>query len=331
MTRTRALIGVATTTLLAASMHASALADVPNVPAVPVPVPTVPSVQVPVPSVATPPAPTVAPPNTAQGPARLPSQGSGQGGPAAGGPPATPPAGSGSSGSGSWSPGSAPPAGAAPARSVPASSGSAHGGTAESQSPAARRRFDNRLRRRVVALQGCLPTLGRLERRVLILRAGVGAGATRPRSLVASRLKITESRVSAVERRALRHLGDADRRQRCSFSGSKSSAALDSAILDALDVLGPAAASGTPVRQGSDGNGGSQKSGGGGTGRTSGGVRGEAAQSAGPSGFVVRNPPAGGNDKLILLITGLAILVVITREVMRGPLFRRVRPYDDPR
>ena len=67
-------------------------------------------------------------------------------------------------------------------------------------------RRERRLRRTVHGLQGCLGALSGLERRVLMLRAGVGAGPPRTRSRVARRLDMSTRRVTRLEHRGVRNL-----------------------------------------------------------------------------------------------------------------------------
>jgi hypothetical protein len=58
----------------------------------------------------------------------------------------------------------------------------------------------------VLARRSCLDELSRPQRRVLELRAGVGAAAPRSRRAVAKRLRITVRRVTRLERTGLRAL-----------------------------------------------------------------------------------------------------------------------------
>jgi hypothetical protein len=68
------------------------------------------------------------------------------------------------------------------------------------------RKHDRALRRVVVRLQGCLARVPRAERRVLVLRAGVGIAHTRSRARVARITGLRRARVVLLERRGLRHL-----------------------------------------------------------------------------------------------------------------------------
>jgi hypothetical protein len=67
-------------------------------------------------------------------------------------------------------------------------------------------RRERRLRQVVGRLRGCLDGLPVLERRVLILRAGVGPGDPRSRARVARATDLSTRRVARLERRGLRRL-----------------------------------------------------------------------------------------------------------------------------
>ena len=67
-------------------------------------------------------------------------------------------------------------------------------------------RRERRLRRTVTRLRACLDGLPTLERRVLVLRAGLGPRHPRPRARVARVLDVSTTRVRRLERRGLRRL-----------------------------------------------------------------------------------------------------------------------------
>jgi hypothetical protein len=206
------------------------LAATPTLPSVRVPSVTVPSVAAPgvtTPSVTTPSVttPSVTVPrvprvpsvtggtntNTPSLPGRTPSSNSpaGGSGAATGGSGATSTGGGGGSGAAATTPG-------------------ARGGTGSRRSAAARRtavRRDRRLRRTVHGLQGCLGGLSGLEHRVLVLRAGVGAGPPRSRSQVARRLHIGARRVTRLEHRAVRRLRGLAGSGRCGTAAPTAGAA----------------------------------------------------------------------------------------------------------
>jgi hypothetical protein len=72
--------------------------------------------------------------------------------------------------------------------------------------PAPRERRERRLRQTVARLRGCLDSIGATQRRVLVLRAGIGAAAPHSRTAVADRLDTTVRAVRRAERRGLRSL-----------------------------------------------------------------------------------------------------------------------------
>jgi hypothetical protein len=70
----------------------------------------------------------------------------------------------------------------------------------------------------VLRLQGCLGQVSRSERRVLLLRAGVGIARTRSRAEVAHITGLRRARVTRLERRGLRHLRALGRAGACAES-----------------------------------------------------------------------------------------------------------------
>jgi hypothetical protein len=221
------------------------LAATPTLPSVTVPSVTVPSVGVPsvtTPSVTTPSVttPSVTVPrvprlpgvtggtNTPSLPGRTPSSSSPAGG-----------SGAASGGSGATSTGGA---GGSDAAAVPgATTPGARGGTGSRRSAAARRtavRRDRRLRRTVRRLQGCLGGLSGLEHRVLVLRAGVGAGPPRSRSRVARRLHLSARRVTRLEHRAVRRLRGLAGSGRCGTAAPAAGATGGDAVAIAAGLQG---------------------------------------------------------------------------------------------
>jgi hypothetical protein len=67
----------------------------------------------------------------------------------------------------------------------------------------------------VLTLPACVQRLDSTQRRVLVLRAGVGARAPRSRRRVASRLHVTVRRVARVERAGMRRLRTLQRTNSC--------------------------------------------------------------------------------------------------------------------
>jgi hypothetical protein len=85
-------------------------------------------------------------------------------------------------------------------------SGTAFDAPVQRPGRAERRRADARLRRAVRRLSGCLDALQRAERRVLVLRAGLGAGPARSRRGAARMLNVRTERVRRLERRGMRQI-----------------------------------------------------------------------------------------------------------------------------
>jgi hypothetical protein len=111
------------------------------------------------------------------------------------------PAGGAPSGRPSSGPSAADTGSSAAAAGTRARARSGAGGTRRA---VARVRRERRLRTTVRRLQDCLGGLSRLQRRVLVLRAGIGAGPARSRARVARRLDVSVRRVARTERRGLR-------------------------------------------------------------------------------------------------------------------------------
>ena len=178
------------------------LPPVPSVPEVTNQLPSVPQVTNQLPSV---------PQVTNQLPGRVPSVTS----PSAGsGSSASRPSGSGarsvsraaSSGSGGRP---APSGSGQPGRSAPGDSGAGRSGSRSAGTPLAATgpvRRERRLRSTVARLDSCLGGLPALERRVLVLRSGLGARQPRSRAGVGRALDLSPRRVGRVERRGLRRL-----------------------------------------------------------------------------------------------------------------------------
>jgi hypothetical protein len=98
----------------------------------------------------------------------------------------------------------------------------------------------------VLARQACLGDLSASERRVLVLRAGVGARVPRSRAAVARRLRTSVRRVARLERSGLRRL-----RTLCGGTGTAAAGPAPTGIVPAADITTPAGAHGAaPSRQG---------------------------------------------------------------------------------
>jgi len=87
-------------------------------------------------------------------------------------------------------------------------------------------RRERRLHRTVTHLRGCLDDLPTAERRVLVLRTGVGARHARSRAGVGRALDLSPRRVGRLERRGLRRLRALARGGRCVGGGSTRPGAL---------------------------------------------------------------------------------------------------------
>jgi hypothetical protein len=157
-------------------------------------------------------------------------------------------------------------------------------------------RRDSRLRRLVLDLPACVQRLNTLQRRVLVLRAGVGAGAPRSRRSVARRLDLSVRRVTRVERSGMRRLRALRRSDSCA-SMPASPAELTSATLPAGTVVTAGLA-----RRSGGGSGGSGSSGSGASdsGASGGGGSGGSADSGGGrqgiGGDFATSPPIDGGS-----------------------------------
>jgi hypothetical protein len=83
-------------------------------------------------------------------------------------------------------------------------------------------RRERRLRRAVARLRGCFYALSHLQRRVLMLRGGIGDRPPMSRGAVARQLEISRVRVRRAERRGLRRLRAAAHADRCSAQSGRS-------------------------------------------------------------------------------------------------------------
>jgi hypothetical protein len=149
---------------------------------------------------------------------------------------------------------------------------------------------DRRLRRLVLALPACVQRLSSLEHRVLVLRAGVGAGAPRSRARVARRLDLSVRRVTRVERAGVRRLRALGRSHGCAGTPASPSAAARATL-----PAGTVATAGLARR----GGGGSSGGGGGSSaGKSAGGGSGDSGNS-GNSGGSGRHGIAGDFASLL--------------------------------
>jgi hypothetical protein len=191
---------------------------------------------------------------------------------------------------------------------------------------------DRRLRRLVRSLEGCLPKLSPLARRVLVRRAGLGRHDVASRPEVAREFGLSVRRVGRVERRAARALRRADRSSGCRDGTASSAGAGGVAGMGGGPGGGSSAVAGLTAGSGNgfagprQGDG--QSGGSGGATGGSGGVAGATAENR-PAPHVAL-PPVGGDGKIFIFVTVAAIILLLAREIQRGTLLRRrVRPYDD--
>jgi hypothetical protein len=170
----------------------------------------------------------------------------------------------------------------------------------------------------------CLDDLSPAQRRVLTLRAGVGAGPPRSRGGVARRLNITVRRVVRLERTGLRRLR--------TLAGSGGCAAPDQPQprpqTSTAGVVAPvaAAALGTRSSNGNDGGasgGGSGGESGNGGGSESDGNRGgtgapgESPRNGGVAGVSQTNPSRSADLTIPLLLLLLALAAAATTQLLR--------------
>jgi hypothetical protein len=139
-----------------------------------------------------------------------------------------------------------------------------------------------RLRRTVLRFSSCLDDVSSLQRRVLKLRAGVGAGPARSRRRVARRLDLRPRRVMRLERTGLRKVRALVRGGSCGADEGGAGVPGGGAAGSAGDGDGAPFAASAGGASGSAGTGGasagsgSSAAGGSGSGGESGGVRGES-------------------------------------------------------
>ena len=105
-----------------------------------------------------------------------------------------------------------------------------------------RRRAERRLRRSVARVSACLDELSSAQRRVLVLRAGVGSAAPRTRSEVARRLDLRVVRVRRIERRGLRRARRLDRAGAC--TGAVAAGAIS--VITTSSLAGTSGGGGAP-------------------------------------------------------------------------------------
>jgi hypothetical protein len=200
-------------------------------------------------------------------------------------------------------------------------------------------RRDKRLRETVAKTSGCLDDLASAERRVLTLRAGVGAGRPQSRRGVARRLDISVRRVARLENAGLRHLRRLGARGGCApasttvVSGATAPASAVAAVEPRdRDDGEPGGRGGGDERADSGGGGGSS----GGTGTPE--DEGPPPSSGGVAGVSGTNQPsADGGLGLIfplallaLALAALAVLMMRRRSDPQPAVIAAAEPDPEP-
>jgi Sigma-70, region 4 len=279
-----------------------------QVPEVQVPEVRVPEVRVPevrVPEVEVPDVPVPTPPPTPRVPVPdvpAPARPGGDGGGGGGGGGGAPSGGGGGGSGGGGTTASSSGEGSRPAtssgsvpRSTPASPRADDSGSDRAAARPEQRRAT--LRGTVERLSGCLDSLGSAERRVLVLRSGLGAGPARTRRGVARVLDVRVQRVRRLERSGLRHVRAVARTDGCGGSVTETQPVSGSDVADdeivTLATVTPAGEDPAPESSGSTGGGGQ------------GDVRSEAASRPVFPGFIPN--PVDGGVGLVLAIVLVAL------------------------
>jgi hypothetical protein len=96
-------------------------------------------------------------------------------------------------------------------------------GAAQNGGSGSRAPRERRLRRKVHRLAPCLDEVSSLERRVLVLRSGLGRRRPHSRGATAKRLGISVQRTARAERRGLAGIARANRASGCGYGGGGSS------------------------------------------------------------------------------------------------------------
>jgi hypothetical protein len=178
-----------------------------------------------------------------------------------------------------------------------------------------------RLRRAVLQFNSCLDDVSSLQRRVLRLRAGVGAGPPRSRRGVARRLELRPRRVMRLERTGLRKVRSLARGGSCGGGGGGGVGAPSGG---AASGAGGADGGGSPLLASADGASGSAGAGdsSAGSGSTSGSGSG-GSESGGVRGESDTRPPelfSGGGDGTGSSVPGGTPIVIALALVLLAAL-----------
>jgi hypothetical protein len=198
--------------------------------------------------------------------------------------------------------------------------------------PAQRRVLERAVARRerkllaaVRRLQACLPALETTQRRVLVLRSGVGPGQRHSVVAVARKLDIRAIRVVRLERRGVRTLRQLDRATDCAPGAGPAPAGHGAAGLAGSGPPATGGAGAPTLVSTSIGSAGSGGDGHGGASQDTGpaeasGVGGSSGDQGAVAGVTASNPPAvvappvaqpgGGFDPEPILVPILAVLAI---------------------
>jgi hypothetical protein len=201
-----------------------------------------------------------------------------------------------------------------------------------SSTPAASavRRREHRLRRIVRRLDACLPEIAAAQRRVLVLRAGVGPAPVRSRAQVARRLGVPVARVARLERRGVRTLRRLDRATNCAPGAGPAPAAGGVSVLAGLAApsfgatTAAALGAGAALHADAAPGGASTGSGDGSTGSGDGSQRASAPARGGVEGATAEQPaavlpqPPGRDRTAIFVLAGLLVLLGFGLRALRA-------------
>jgi hypothetical protein len=175
-------------------------------------------------------------------------------------------------------------------------------------------------------LGACLPAIDSTQRRVLVLRAGLGPAPAHSRGQVAQRLGIRVARVAQLERRGIRTLRRLDRATNCAPGAGPTPAAEGVSVLAGLGApFGLAAASplggATTVLAANGSGSAAPAAGGGGTARGTraparGGVDSAAAEQ--PATMLPPPPASPGDRTPVFVLLGLLILLGFGFRALRA-------------
>lgn len=195
----------------------------------------------------------------------------------------------------------------------------ASSGGEATRTPAQRRRRKTRkLERTVARLSGCLDQLSTGQRRVLVLRAGIGSARAHSRRGVARTLDISVRRVRRLERGGLREARALARDGGCGGSSQGGTGAATAGIVTSGGGDAGAGTDGAAADHGKDGDaaGGREPS----SSTDEGGVRGESDSRVPPLPQGDNAPAGGVTIALSILLIALAGMAGYATPHLRGRL-----------